>query len=294
MNLIQLMTIVANVDSTIQFLREKKLLSSNVHCCDELCKIVKDKGTDGQIFRCVRCRRKSSIRKGSFFSKSKLKLQHLLLLLYFFVTGSPVKDVSKFLASDVSREACLQWYIFLREICSSYLLHSDDVRLGSEPNSAVHIDECFMGGLRKYNRGAQRGTRNILFGLVDSVSKKCMVVLVPDRSHASLIPIIEKYVVPGATIHSDEAAVYKCLSRRGFVHKTVKHKDEFVTADGVHTNQIENLWSNLKSHNKQLRGSNVRHISLHVDEWVYKWNRKRDIGDIFDLFIADIGIFYKV
>ena len=70
-------------------------------------------------------------------------------------------------------------------------------------------------------------------------------------------------------VYSDEAKVYMRLKKMGYGHKSVKHKSEYVTNRGVHTNNIENLWTNIKSANKKMTGCNRRHMSLHIDEFVY-------------------------
>ena len=57
------------------------------------------------------------------------------------------------------------------------------------------------------------------------------------------------------------------LSDKGFTHKVVIHKNEFVTHDGVHMNSIENVWSNLKAHLKSVHGSQGTMLDGHIDEY---------------------------
>ena len=64
------------------------------------------------------------------------------------------------------------------------------------------------------------------------------------------------------------------LSDMGFTHKAIIHKNEFVTHDGVHTNSIENVWSNLKAHLKSVPGSQGTLLEGHIDEYQYRYNRK--------------------
>ena len=69
------------------------------------------------------------------------------------------------------------------------------------------------------------------------------------------------------------------LADMGFTHKVIIHKSEFVTHDGIHTNSIENVWSNLKAHLKSVHGSQGTmldgHICHRVNSNVYNcWGAK--------------------
>ncbi|KAF0986518.1 hypothetical protein HZS_588 [Henneguya salminicola] len=64
----------------------------------------------------------------------------------------------------------------------------------------------------------------------------------PDRSTSALLPIIKE----GTTIHSDYWKAYDCLTENGYKHEKVNHSKEFVSVEGIHTNQIESRWHALK------------------------------------------------
>ena len=118
--------------------------------------------------------------------------------------------------------------------------------------------------------------------------------IVERRTAKVLWPIITSHVAQGSLIKSDEAQVYKKAVNLGFCHETCCHKKEFVSPTGIHTNTIENVWSNLKAKMKQVRGSQGDNmISLRLDEYLYRYNRKLE-GDFFELFVADIRNFYPV
>ena len=56
------------------------------------------------------------------------------------------------------------------------------------------------------------------------------------------------------------------LSDMGFTHKVIIHKNEFVTHDGVHTNSIENVWSNLKVHLKSVCNLETKMLSFKTED----------------------------
>ncbi len=292
MDVIQLSSIIQDVKSTIQYLREKNLLPESFTHCGKQCIEILDKNTsDNVIFRCRQCRKKFSIRQDSMFSKSKLKLQHLLVLLYAFGSGFSVTQAKKLLQGGVSVHSIIQWYTYLREICSLSLLYTT-IKLGRN-GSVVQIDEAFIGSKRKYSRGYYRGIKECIFGMIDVTTKQSVLRLVPNIQTETIVPIIKEYCVPNSEIHSDEAAMYRDLERDGFVHRTVCHGDNFVGPDGTHTNNIESYWGHLKNHFRRMNGTNRNMLPLHVDEYMYRHNNRLN-GDLYEIFIRDIARFHQV
>ena len=84
--------------------------------------------------------RKSSIREGSFFSKSKVTLQKWLLLLYLGARECPVSDASE--EAEIHIGTGIDIYQWLREVCSVRLLSSPIILCG--PNTVFQIDESLF------------------------------------------------------------------------------------------------------------------------------------------------------
>ena len=120
----------------------------------------------------------------------------------------------------------------------------------------VEIDEAKIGK-RKYNRGRAVDGQWI-FGGIERGSDKLFIECVDKRDHDTLIPLIQKYILPGkvlvqrfkthkgTTILTDGAAVYRCLPTYGYVHHWVNHSEEFVGPNGEHTKSIESTWYQVK------------------------------------------------
>ncbi len=292
MDIIHLSSIIGDVDCTLKYLRHIGLLKKTYnHCGQECLQVYHKTVSDKWIFRCRQCHKKFSIRQHSIFSKSKLKLQHLIVLLYSFSNNFSVTQAKKLLTNCVSEKSIIQWYTYLREICSQSLLETPIV-LG-ENRSVVQIDEAFIGAKRKYNRGYHGGNTQCIFGMLDTSTKQCVLSIVPNQRAETLLPIINQFCQQHAEIHSDEAPVYQNLTRYGFVHKTVCHQDNFVSPDGVHTNNIEGFWGHLKAHFRRMNGTNRKMLPLHVDEYMYRQNNKSN-GDLYDILIRDISTVYPV
>ena len=88
---------------------------------------------------------------------------------------------------------------------------------------------------------------------------KSFMMVVDDRSAATLVPIIQTYIRPGTLIISDEWRAYSTLSTLGYTHQTVNHSQNFVNpTTGAHTNSVEGYWSCVK---RQMRRQGVMNTS---------------------------------
>ena len=134
----------------------------------------------------------------------------------------------------------------------------------------VEIDEAKFGK-RKYHRGRLVEGHWVLGG-VERGTDNVFLVVVPDRTSATLVPIIQQYVRRGSVIHTDEWAAYSCLSQHGYTHGTVNHSQNFVNPlTGVHTNSIEGTWTRAKAKLKSHGTSNDLFPSYLAE---YIWRRK--------------------
>jgi len=189
-----------------------------------------------------KCNFKQSIRAHSFFSASHLSLHLIVKVVYFWAHQYPQHIVIH--ETGISEKTIIDFYNFCREVCSVVL------EKFSEPiggvGKIVEIDESKFGK-RKYNRGKRVNGVWVFGGIErDSNPPKCFFVSVPDRSAATLVPIIKRFILPGTTILSDCWKAYYCLRDEGYLHETVNHSVEFVSETGAHTNGIESRWNAMK------------------------------------------------
>lgn len=108
-----------------------------------------------------------------------------------------------------------------------------------------------------------------------------------------LIPLIQQHVAPGSTIHTDEWRAYNKLARCGYIHNTVNHSKEFMTAEEIHTQWIESSWRPMRRYFAE------RHIPEesfreHVVEYQWRrWRRKQN-KDSFEELLLNIKKLYPV
>lgn len=155
----------------------------------------------------------------------------------------------------------------LRDICSFKLTSIPAIQLGG-PGHIVQIDESLVARA-KYHRGRNVPERWV-FGMLDTSTKKGVILFVDARTREVLIPLIQKHIIPGSEIWSDGWAAYRNLSSLGFVHKVVNHNEEFVAEDGTCTNAVEGYWARLKKYCRQIDVLKSSMIEEHIDEFLWR------------------------
>ena len=172
---------------------------------------------------------------------------------------------------------CLKWSpntsVDWRSFCSEVTLEwfKNQQPIGGD-DVVVEIDETFFVK-RKYERG--RNLSSVwLFGGIERVTKRKFIVPLigqnRDRSAATLLPIIKKYILPGTTIVSDGWKAYHTLKEEGFTHWVVNHSEHFVDPSDarLHTQYIERLWRDLKEWTKQ-PGMRTEYIKQYFARYLF-------------------------
>ncbi|KAJ8651429.1 hypothetical protein O0I10_013026 [Lichtheimia ornata] len=137
----------------------------------------------------------------------------------------------------------------------------------------VQIDESKFGK-RKDNRGHPVEGVWVLGGVELTPQRKIFLAVVPRRDAETLTQVICHFIKPGSLIHSDGWSAYSGLrDTEGmyWVHQAVNHRIEFVTEEGVHTNNIEGTWAGIK------RGITERQRTKQMTPWKlieFIWRRK--------------------
>ena len=156
----------------------------------------------------------------------------------------------------------------------------------------MEIDESKFGK-RKYNRGKRVDGVWVFGGIErDSNPPKCFFVSVPDRSAATLVPIIKRFILPGTTILSDCWKAYSCLRDQGYLHETVNHSVEFVAETGAHINGIESRWNAMKKSLPRY-GTNRELYNSYFAEYCILKTILSNTDDKFIAFLRLVGSVYK-
>jgi hypothetical protein len=118
------------------------------------------------------------------------------------------------------------------------------------------------------------------------------MVTVADRSKATLLPIIQRYISPGSLIMSDCWKAYAriCELPENYGHMTVNHSENYVDPiTGCCTNTIEGSWRHMK---KSLpisirSGQYASYLGEHL------WRKMNRGNDLFIQLFVDISKVHK-
>ena len=151
----------------------------------------------------------------------------------------------------------------------------------------------------QHHRGRPPTSEVWVFGMVDTSHTPALgyMEIIPDKSAATLLPIIQAHTAPGTTIHSDE---WRAYSRVGTLppvasHLTVNHSLHFVDpATGVHTQHIECYWSRVKKRIKEMKGCHAHEISSYLDEFMWRERFGKTKHEALSGIFQDIALFYPV
>ena len=138
-----------------------------------------------------------------------------------------------------------------------------------------------------------------VFGLVDTSVTPSLgyMELVPDRTAATLLPIIQAHVAAGTTIHSDQWRAYTGVGALPGVtlHNTVNHSVNFVDpTTGVHTQHIESYWNRAKIKLKRMKGCHSTHLPSYLDEFMWRERFGKTSQECWDNIMRDIAHQYPV
>lgn len=287
---IDMFRLLSDEELAIIFAQSKGLLPISVSCCGVSLSYTYrcTTKTNGYYFRCTkdRCRKEVSIRKNSFFEGSSLRIGQILLLMFYYTKGETSIKSLKRKTQISGNTAIVGWLSNCREICGLCFIRNPVVLGGID--RIVEIDETLM--VRRKGQHGRIPREQWVFGGYEPGTKEGFLFAVPDRTRATLFPIIRSHILPGTTIYSDEARVYASLIREGYIHRTVNHSiGEWVNArTGCTTNRVESYWSRAKAPHKERRGTHRTTLKSHLVEFM--WHEK--FKNNFDVFLQHVREVY--
>lgn len=113
----------------------------------------------------------------------------------------------------INHKTVTDWFNFMREVCSTDMINNPR-QLGGQGH-VVAIDESLVARRKVGNAQGRPVPEQWVFGGVDLTTKDFFIELVPRRDAATLLPIIQRHIVPGSTIWSDQWAAYGGLNQLG-------------------------------------------------------------------------------
>lgn len=207
--------------------------------------------------------------------KSRLKRQIQDKLIEHFVAGTTARCAAELIG--VNRKTAGYYYHRLREIIAYQLEQESQEVFEGE----IEVDESYFGGTRKGKRGRGAGGKIPVFGLLKR-GGRVYTKIIPDASSATLIPIIERKVIPDSIVYSDCWRGYNVLDVSDFKHYRINHSKLFADRQN-HINGIENFWNQAKRHMRKFNGVPKGNFGLFLKECEWRFNNPHPKSQLIQL-----------
>lgn len=228
------------------------------------------------LWQCSSCRYQVSLTAGTVLHGTRTPLHLWFWAAYLMTTGTP--GIS---ATQLQRQLAISRYETAWMIL--HKLRRTMVNPERTPLfETVEVDECFVGGLdRELRGGRQHGTKALVVVAVEvrgAGSGRVRMQVVEDASTATLTGFVREVVEAGAVVHTDGWNSYRRLSKLGYDHRPRTQRPGRVAADDLDEilPRVHRLISNLKTWLQGThRGVSKEHLQVYLDEYVFRFNRRR-------------------
>jgi len=224
------------------------------------------------LLQCRACRHQTSATAGTVLHRTHVPLRLWFAAAYLITTHTP-----GFSAVQLQRQLDLARYetawTMLHKLRRA-MLRPERGRL----SGVVEVDEAYVGGLEEGRRGGRRrdSSKSIVVGAVEvrgRGSGRVRLAVVRDLSAASLVPFVEAAVEAGSTVQTDGWQGYAPLRER-YDHRPSTVGDPRNASRLLP--RVHRTFSNLKTWLKGTHhGVSGRHLPHYVDEFVFRFNRRR-------------------
>ncbi len=96
-------------------------------------------------------------------------------------------------------------------------------------------------------------------------------VMIPNARSATLLPIMERMILPDSIMYTDAFRSYDALDVSDFHHVRINHSERFVDREN-HINGIENFWNQAKRHLRRFNGIPRDSFLLFLKECEWRFN----------------------
>jgi transposase len=196
--------------------------------------------------------------------KSQLSWATQERLIEHFISGSTARCTACLVG--INKNSAAYYFHRLREIIAYEL----EAQSGDVFDGEIEVDESYFGGTRKGKRGRGAAGKVPVFGLLKR-GGKVYTKIISDASTATLMPIIERKVIPDSIVYSDCWKGYNALDVSEFKHFRINHSKLFADK-GNHINGIENFWNQAKRHMRKFNGVPKEHFGLFLKECEWRFN----------------------
>ena len=242
---------------------------------------LKGKSTRIGVYKCYDCRKPFTVKVGTIFEKSHVKL-HIWLQAIFLMVSSKKGISANQLHRTLGVTLKTAWFMAhrIREA-----MRDDQADPLGGAGKVVEADETFIGRPdAKFVNGVGwvelRGvaTKRKIVTLVER-GGRARSIKVNDLSGATIRKVLFENVVLDSDLHTDQAQHYKRPGREFNKHESVNHSiNEYARGD-VTTNTVEGFFGIFK---RGMRGvyqhCSEQHLQRYLYEFDFRYNNRKALG----------------
>lgn len=236
---------------------------------------------------------KKSVRKGTWFEGSRLAMEEIVIIVYFWVHEFMQAQVRQEL-NITNSESVVAYFNYCREVAVDVII-KNSVKIGG-PNHVVEIIVSKFSRRKPTARGKKSEDQWVYCGVeLGKTLGRCFMVPVDIHYTTTFIDVIKNFVLPGSTIYCECLNVYKEFDHKGLKDLCTEHSvylTDNLNNINVKGHAIEGLWNLLKPslppYNRQ---RDKAMFTGYLGEYLYR-KRIRDSPDKFLQFLNDIAYLY--
>lgn len=246
------------------------------------------KGASTRIgsYKCYQCRSKFTVKVGTVFESSHVKL-HVWLQAVALLTSSKKGMSSNQLHRILGVTLKTAWFMghrireamrdgSLAPMGGNGIIEMDETYFG--PTTKDHVSPSRKG--RPFTKGGKTGPRNKR-AIISLVERGGIVrsFHVENADKATVNVIVNQNIAREARVHTDESRLYNDVKGHAISHEAVKHSaGEYVRGD-VHTNSVEGFFSIFKRGMKGVyQHCAEKHLHRYLAEFDFRYNARVALG----------------
>lgn len=226
--------------------------------------------------RCLKCKYDESPTAGTVFDKVKFSLLVAFHIVFKIVTkkkGMSTLELSR--EFELRQKTCWGFKWKIQQAMAS--------SLANPLQGTVHVDEFFVGGPDEQKRGRSKGDKKLVvlaLEIIEAGVGRAYAEVIEHASSKELGAFLNKHVSKDAKIVADEWTGYIPL------------KMEFINLKQVASDNGKNF-KDIHLHIMNIKGwlrgihhhCSKEHIQGYLNEYHYRYNRRNNMGSMFDLLI---------
>ena len=224
--------------------------------------------------RCNRCRKPESATAHTLFHKLKFPIHKAFMMMYLIsTTKKGISALELHRKMGVHKRTALLFKRKVMASMSSPLLY--------RMNGEVEVDETFVGGKESGRRGRSKGSKRLVAIGIERAGKgisRAHARVISDAGVKQLKQFFEDHISDDAHITTDGWRSYKSLKTKGWNIAQKKSKG------GKNFDAMHRFIMTMKASIRGIYGS-VRDLQTYLDEYVFKFNRHKMQGDIFNVLL---------